>query len=139
MSKAKLKKALAEYYEGYCLSVDANEMLNTKVDFYGEINTVAKIAHEENFSVEETAAFCAGIEAFNPYTFLNAIKNHNYEFHADVDEFSRLGDVIRFQLINDTVIPDWLFHCINIEKLGFEHATDTQCVFSENYGYFEIF
>ena len=42
MSKAKLKKALVDYYEGYCLSVDADEMLNTKVDFGGKITTVAK-------------------------------------------------------------------------------------------------
>ena len=139
MSKAKLKKALTEYYEGYCLSVDADEMLNTKVDFGDEITTVAKIAREENFSDEETAAFCAGIVAFDPYKVLNAIKCHDYEFHADVSEYSHLGDVIRSQLIEDKIIPDWLFHCIDIEKLGFEHAVDAQCIFDEDYGYFEIF
>lgn len=139
MSKAKLKKALVEYYEGYCLTVDVDEMLNTKVEDYGNRpTTVAKIAHAENFTVEETAAFCAGIEKFDVENLITAIKNHDYEFHPDVDEFNHLGDVLRDQLIEDGIIPGWLWTYINTERLGRDHSTEANCIFS-NYGYFEIF
>ena len=138
MSKAKLKKALVEYYEGYCLSIDAEEMLNTKVKFGGEFTTIAKIARNENFSAEETAALCAGIENFNINDVINAIKNRGYEFHADARDFSELGETLLFQLAEDNVIPDWIFPCVDVEKLGCQHFTNANGKFSD-YGYFEVF
>lgn len=139
MSKAKLKKALVDYYEGYCLSVDADEMLNTKVDFGGKITTVAKIAREENFSAEETAAFCAGIENFDVDDVLTAIKNHDYDFHPDVGNYVHLGDVIREQLVEANLISEWLSRYLDLEHLGWEHFSSVNCVISDDYGYFELF
>lgn len=146
MSKAKLKKALVEYYEGYCFcsfnpADTAEEVLNTRIPNYrGKKTTViSKIAREENFTAEETAAFRAGIEKFDAESLIAIIKNHNYEFHPDVDDYEDLGDVLREQLVDDGLIPQWIMDYIDRARLGYDHILNAnEYVFSE-YGYFELF
>ena len=52
MSKAKLMAALENFYSGYCVRVDAEKLLDTKVEIGGKTSTVAKIARKENFTAD---------------------------------------------------------------------------------------
>ena len=151
MSKAELKKALVDYYNSYdfCTfcrfnKIDAGvveEILKTKISNYrGKKTTViSKIARDEGFTAEDTAAFRAGIEKFDVESLIAVIKNHDYEFHPDVIDFEDLGEVLREQLIDDGIIPKWFWRYVDVAQLGSDHILNAnEYVFSE-YGYFEIF
>ena len=145
MSTANLKKALADYYESlnwYCLGYGtAEEVLKAGVSNYrGKKKTViSKIAREENFNAEEVAAFRAGIEIFDVERVITAIKNRDYEFHPDANDYEDLGEILRDQLIDDGIIPKWFENFVDNAKLGYDHILNAnEYVFSE-YGYFELF
>ena len=65
MTKAKLIEALETFYNGYFRNVNVKKMLDTKIQIDGKISTVGKIARKENFTAEETAAFCVAIQSFD--------------------------------------------------------------------------
>lgn len=135
MRKADLKAALLEYYNSYefCQfdSSVAEEVLNTRVvNYHGKKKTVlSKIAREEKFTSKETIAFRADIEKFDVESLITIIKNHNYEFHPNVDDYENLGDVLREQLV-DCGLPKWIMKFIDYEQLGFDHISNAnECLF----------
>lgn len=147
MSRADLKKALVEYYNSYDFcpfsprqevnAEDVEEVLSTKVANYrGKKSTVlSKIAREENFNAEEVAAFRAGLDKFDVESLIEIIKNHDYKFHLDVEDYEDLGEVLRDQLIDDRIIPEWFWRFVDTENLGYCHTLNAnEYVFSE-YGY----
>lgn len=140
MSKAKLEAALESFYSGYCVRIDAEKMLNTKVEFGGKVTTVAKIARKENFTAEETAAFVVIIESVDADEAIEIIKNREYRLFPEAHDDYTLGESLFWELSEENALPPYLSAiCINFENLGWVYRTNISGSYFTEYGFVELF
>ena len=141
MSKAKLMAALENFYSGYCVRVDAEKLLDTKVEIGGKTSTVAKIARKENFTAEETAAFVIVVESFDVDEAVEIVKNHEYRLFPDAHDDYTLGEALFWELRHEEKsLPPYLTEiCINFENLGWVYRTNITGSYFTDYGFVEIF